>query len=203
MPSPEKEAEDILEPILATFRTRLQATLLDHAMTVYLKGSAQMLEFGRTLTTDRPIFFEGPPMQQAINYANKHAARLVTKMDAETRDRLANVVGKAIKDKRGVDGLARDIRREFQDMSKYRSNLIAKTETRDALFHASQDRMEDIGVTGKQWILGSGGKEGNCPDCRANAAAGIIPVDQEFPIPQYDIHPGCTCSIAPAMLPRK
>jgi uncharacterized protein YjiS (DUF1127 family) len=162
-----------------------------------------MIEYGRTLTTDRPIFFEGPPMQQAINYANRRAARMVTKMDAETKDRLAHVIGKAIKDKRGVDGLARDIRREFSDMSKYRSNLIAKTETRDALFHASQERMKDIGVTGKEWILGSGGAEGNCPDFRANAAAGVIPVDEEFPIPQDDIHPGCTCAIAPAMLPRK
>lgn len=128
---------------------------------------------------------------------------MVTKMDAETKDRLAHVIGKAIREKRGVDGLARDIRREFSDMGKYRSNLIAKTETRDALFHSSQERMEDMGVTGKEWILGSGGAEGNCPDCRANAAAGVIPVNQEFPIPQDEIHPGCTCAIAPAMLPRK
>jgi hypothetical protein len=96
--------------------------------------------------------------------------------------------------------LARDIRKEFADMKTARSQLIAKSETRDALFHASQDRMEDLGVTGKEWILGSGGREGNCPDCMANAQVGIIPVDEEFPTPQYEIHPGCTCGIAPAMI---
>ncbi len=200
MPGPEKEAETILEPILATFRARLQAIVLNHAVIVYLRGSAQMVQFGRTLTTDRPIFFEGPPMQQAINYANKHAAQLVTKMDTETKERLAKVIGDAIKEKRGIPGLARDIRKEFDDMTKYRSELIAKSETRDSLFHASQDRMEDLGVTGKEWVLGSGGREGNCLDCKANAAVGIIPVDQEFPTPQYEIHPGCLCAIAPAML---
>ncbi len=203
MPGPEKDFDNILDPILTTFRSRLQAKLINHSVTAYLKGSAQMVEFGRTLTTDKPIYFEGPPMQQAINYANKHCAQLVTKMDTETKDRLAQVIGRAIKDKKGIDGLAREIRKEFDDMNKYRSNLIAKTETRDALFQASQDRMESMGVTGKRWILGSGGKEGNCPDCRSNAAAGVIPVDEDFPIPQDEIHPGCTCGIAPAMLPKK
>ena len=200
MPNPEKEAGDILEPILATFRARLHALLLGHAATVYLKGDAQMVEFGRTLTTKRPIYFEGPPMRQAVDYANKHCATLVTKMDMETKERLAKVIGDAIENKRGIPGLARDIRREFVDMTKYRSQLIAKTETRDALFHASQERMEGMGVTGKQWILGSGGDEGNCPECQANAAAGAISIDEEFPTPQYEIHPGCTCAVAPVML---
>ncbi len=200
MANTEKEAEVILEPILAAFRIRLEATLLNHAVIAYLRGSAQMVEFGRTILTDRPIFYEGPPMQQAINYANKHAAQLVTKMDMETKDRLAKVIGDAIKEKRGVDGLARGIRKEFADMSKYRTQLIARTETRDALLHASQERMEAMGVTGKQWILGSGGQEGNCELCRANAAVGAISVDEEFPTPQYDIHPGCTCAVAPVML---
>ena len=202
MPTPEQEAVELLEPILAVFRGRLALSLQHHAILAYLRGSAQMVEFGRTLKTDRPIYFEGPPMQQAINYANKHAAQLVTKMDAETKDRLAKVIGDAIQNKRGIDGLARDIRKEFADMTNARSELIAKTETRDALFHASQERMEAMGVTGKEWILGSGGEEGNCDDCRGNAQAGVIPVGQEFPVPQYEIHPGCTCAVAPAMLPR-
>uniref|UniRef100_A0A6M3MGP6 Putative capsid protein n=1 Tax=viral metagenome TaxID=1070528 RepID=A0A6M3MGP6_9ZZZZ len=193
---------DELDPILAIFRSQLEATIVNHAATVYLKGSAKMVQFGRTLVTDKPIFFEGPPMQDAINYATKRGAQMVTRMDQETKERLAKVVGDAIKDKRGVDGLARDIRKEFIDMQKERAQLIAKSETRDALFHASQDRMEDLGVTGKEWILGSGGREGNCPDCQANAAAGVITIDAEFPTPQYEIHPGCTCGIAPVMIRR-
>ena len=194
------DIEDTLDPILAIFRSRLEATIVNHAAKVYLRGSAKMVQFGRTLVTDKPIFFEGPPMQDAINFASKRGAQLVTKMDQETKERLAQVVSDAIKDKRGVDGLARDIRKEFADMKKSRAQLISKSETRDALFHASQDRMEDLGVTGKQWILGSGGAGGNCPDCIANANAGIISIDAEFPTPQYEIHPGCTCGIAPAMI---
>jgi hypothetical protein len=194
------DIDDFLNPILAAFTDNLQLKVGGYVVSAYLRGSAQMIQWGRTKLEDKPIFFEGPPIKQALDYANKHAAGLIKNMNAETKKRLAKVIGDAIENKRGIPGLARDIRKEFDDMTRYRSELIAKSETRDALFHASQDRMEDLGVTGKEWVLGAGGKEGNCDDCRANAAVGIIPVDQEFPTPQYEIHPGCTCAIAPAMI---
>ena len=193
------EIDDILDPILMTFRDRLSTTLQGHSVSAYLKGSAGMIEWGRTKLTDRPIFFEGPPIQQAINYANKHSAQLVARMDEETKSRLAKVIGDAIENKRGIPGLARDIRREFDDMTKFRSQLIARTETRDALFHASQERMEAMGVTGKEWIVAPEG-EWPCAICQANADVGTIPINQEFPTPQYEIHPGCHCAIAPVML---
>ena len=121
-------------------------------------------------------------------------------MNIETQRRLAQTIADGIKNKRGIPGLARDIRNTFDNMTKYRSELIAKSETRNALFQASQDRMEDTGITGKEWVLGSGGLEGNCAQCLANAAEGIIPVTKSFSTPQGSIHPGCTCAIAPAKL---
>ena len=142
-------------------------------------------------------------MQQAINYANKQAAQLVTDMDIETKKRLAKVIADSIDNKQGIPGLASNIRKEFDDMTKYRSELIAKTETHRALTQAGQERMEAMGITGKRWILGAGGQEGNCPDCQANAAVGVISVNDSFPTPQEEIHPGCTCAVAPVMLPRK
>jgi SPP1 gp7 family putative phage head morphogenesis protein len=203
MPNPEKEILDILEPILITFKTRLQTTILNHAVTAYLNGSAQMIEFGRTLTTDRPIFFEGPPMQQAINFANKYAARMVTKMDTETKDRLAKVIGDAIENKRGIDGLARDIRREFEDMTKVRSELIARTETNEALSSGSFSRMKGLGITGKSWLTVGDDRVRDAH--RLNEEAGVIPYDQPFP--SGDMHPpgvdgfNCRCVLVPEMLP--
>jgi len=194
-----KEIDDILDPILMTFRDRLSTTLQGHSAMAYLRGSAEMVSWGRTKLRDLPILFEQAPIQQAIDYANKHSAQLVTRMDAETKERLAKVIGDAIENKRGIPGLARDIRREFDDMTKFRSQLIARTETRDALFHASQERMEAMGVTGKEWIVAPEG-EWPCAICQANADVGTIPINQEFPTPQYEIHPGCHCAIAPAML---
>lgn len=200
MPSPKKEIGELLDPILAAFRTRLQVTIMNHAVIAYLKGSAQMVQYGRTITTDKPIFFEGPPMQQAINYANKHSAQLVTKMDAETKDRLAKVIGDAIENKRGIPGLARDIRKEFDNMTKYRSELIARTESCDALEQAFMDRADDLGITGKEWVVVD-----PCPICEENEAAGVIRIDSEFPSGHLrpPAHPNCRCALAPAMLARE
>lgn len=194
------DAEDFLETMLAVFRATLFQRVSNQLITTYLLGSAQMTFWGKT-KGGLDIAFEGPPIQQAFEFAEKYGAKLVTLMDDETKQRLAKIISDGIQNKRGIPGLARDIRTEFADMTRYRSQLIAKTETRNALFHASQDRMEAMGIEGKEWVLGSGGKEGNCDYCRANAAVGIIPVDEEFPTPQYEIHPGCLCAIAPASLP--
>ena len=166
---------------------------------MYVSGNVEMITWGKT-KGGVPIAYEGPPISQAVGWAKKRGAELVTQMDTETKRRLGKVISDGISNKRGVQGIARDLRGTFDNMTKYRSELIAKTETRNALFEASQDRMEDMGITGKEWVLGSGGLEGNCAQCRGNAAEGIIPVTRSFSTPQGSIHPGCTCAIAPAKL---
>lgn len=194
------ETRDILDPLLSAFDKKLKTQVNGHLVGVYIAGQAEMITWGKT-KAGIPIAYEGPPISAAIDWAEKQGAMLVTQMDTETKRRLAQAVSDGIKNKRGVPGLARDIRGNFANMSKYRSQLIAKTETRQALFQASRDNMEAMGIEGKEWVLGSGGETGNCEDCIANAAVGVIPVTQEFPIPEGDIHPGCTCAISPARLP--
>jgi len=196
-----EETKNILDPLLATFDDKLRGDLGAELAETYISGQAEMITWGKT-KAGIPIAYEGPPISQAIDWAAKHGAELVTQMDTETKRRLVQVVSDGIKNKRGVPGLARDIRGDFANMSKYRSQLIAKTETRQALFKSSHDNMVAMGIEGKEWVLGAGGVTGNCEDCQANAAVGVIPVDREFPIPEGNIHPGCTCAIAPARLPK-
>jgi len=196
-----KDVENALDPLLTGFRTTLFQKLDNQLLAVFLSGQAEMITWGKT-KGGVPIAYEGPPISQAIDWAEKHCATLVTQMDTETKTRLAKVISDGIENKRGIPGLARDIKKEFADMTKYRSELIAKTETRQALFQASHDNMVDMGIDGKEWVLGAGGAEGNCEDCQANAAVGVISVNEEFPNPEGDIHPGCTCAIAPARLPK-
>ncbi len=192
------DIEDLLDPILAVFRGRLKTVVQGHAITAYLKGSAEMIEWGKTKTTERPIYFEGPPIEQAISYAGKHCAKLVTQMDEETKTRLTQVISNAIDNKRGIDGLARDIRKEFDDMTKYRSQVIARTETCDALQQGFMDRAKDLEVTGKEWVTFD-----PCEICAANEAEGVVPLDHVFSSghDRPPAHPSCRCCLSPAMLP--
>lgn len=197
---PPFDFESIFSPILLAYNDKLTAILQGHAVNVYLLGSAEVVSWGRT-KGGFPKLYEGPPMQEAINYANARAAQLVTNMDKLTQDRLAKVVGDAIENKRGIDGLARDIRAAFDDMTTSRAQTIARTETADSLEAAFMDRSKAMGVTGKEWIVAPEG-DYPCDACDGNAADGVIPIDQAFSSgdmrpPQ---HPNCRCALAPAMI---
>jgi len=171
-----------------------------------------MISYGKT-KMGVPIAYEGPPISQAINWAEKRGAWLVTEMDIETKQRLAGVISRGIESKRGIPGTAKDIRkwaeefnkdvkRTFIDMSKHRSELIARTETSNALSQASLDRMQDMGIEGKEWI--TAGDANVSEECLGNEADGIIPVNQAFSggVMAPPQHPDCRCALAPARLPK-
>ena len=194
-----KDIEDVLDPLLATFDDVLEAEVAGQLAEIRITGTAEMITWGKT-QAGVPIAFEGPPISQAVNWAEKRSATLVTGMDEETKKRLAHTISEGIKNKRGVPGLARDIKGTFADMTKHRSELIARTETANALSEASLDTMEEMGIEGKQWI--TAGDDRVSEDCEANENEGVIPAGQSFSggtmaPPQ---HPDCRCTVAPARL---
>lgn len=191
------DIDDFLDPILRTFERNLRTNVQGHLVTGYLKGSTQMVEWGRTATTDMPIYHEGPPMQQAINYAQKHTATLIKGMNGETKKQVRAIIGNAIEQKRGIPGLSRDLRNGINGMSKVRAGVIARTETANALESAFMDRAKDMKVTGKEWVVTD-----PCDICAANGDAGVIPIKDPFPSGDVrpPAHPNCRCALAPVML---
>ncbi len=192
----------MLDPVLATFTEQFRADISGELTEVYLSGQAEMVTWGKT-KGGIPIAYEGPPITHAINWAERHGATLVTQMAVETKRRLAHTIATGIKNKRGIPGLARDIRGTFDDMSLYRAKTIARTETAFALTDASLNTMVDMGIDGKEWV--TIGDADVSPECLSNAGQGVIPVKDSFSggtsgPPQ---HPNCRCSLAPAKLPDK
>lgn len=187
-----------LDPILAMFHDTLRANIAGQVTEIYISGSADMVTWGHTLG-GVPIAYEGPPIAQAIDWAEKHCATLVTRMDEETKRRLAKVIADGIEGKRGVPGLARDLRGDFADMRRYRSMMIARTETANALSQSSLDTMKDMGIDGKEWVVAGD----PCAICIDNAAAGIISVNDVFPSGDASppAHPNCECALAPGKMP--
>lgn len=200
---PVGETNDILEPILKTFRAKLLLDLMGQHVSAYLKGSAEMIFWGTT-KGGIPIAFEGPPIRQAIDYARQHCAQLVTKMDEESKQRIAQIIADGIENKRGIPGLARDLRAEFKDMSRNRSQMIARTETADALEQGFMDRADAMGVTGKEVVTGD-----PCEICASFGDEGVVKIDHEYVFKgesygeRPPFHPRCSCALAPVMLPTK
>ena len=196
-----KDIENILDPLLASFDTRLTTNLNGHLSETYISGQAEMITWGKT-NAGVPIAFEGPPISQAVNWASKHGATLVTQMDKETQRRLALTISNGIQNKRGIPGLSRDIRKTFDDMGKHRSELIARTETAEALSQASLDNMEAMGIDGKEWV--TAGDDLVSDECLGNEAEGVIPTNQTFSggVSAPPQHGNCRCALAPARLPK-
>jgi len=193
------ETRGFLDPLLATFDDTLTTTVNGHLSETYLSGQAEMITYGKT-KMGIPIAYEGPPISAAVDWAKERGAWLVTNMNAETKKRLAHTISQGIQNKRGIPGLSRDIRTTFADMSKYRSELIARTETANALSQASLDSMADMGIEGKQWI--TAGDSDVSEECLGNEAEGIVPVNHVFSggVAAPPQHPDCRCSLAPARL---
>ncbi len=195
------DTKNILDSLLDAFDEKFIKDISGHLAEIRISGTAEMVTWGKT-QAGVPIAFEGPPIQGAIDWAGKHSATLVKGMDEETKRRLAHTISEGIKNKRGIPGIARDIKGTFADMTKYRSELIARTETANALSEASLETMKDMGIDGKEWV--TAGDDRVSVDCRGNEAEGVIPVEQAFSggtmaPPQ---HPDCRCSLAPARLRR-
>jgi len=194
MPGPEDDIKDMLDPLLRTFGSILQAEVQAELVTAYMQGSAEMITWGKT-KAGIPIAFEGPPVTEAIEYARTWSGVLVKRMNEETVNRLAQVIGDGIQNKRGIPGLTRDLKKEFTDMSRYRAETIARTETNNALSQAFLDRGKEMDIEAKEWIVTD-----PCPICEENAAEGIKPLDHVFSSGQTrpPAHPRCLCSLAPA-----
>lgn len=196
MPGFENDLDEILEPIIRVLQTSLKAIIEAQLVRAYIIGDKELIYWGMT-KGGIPIAYEGPPMDQAINWARKYCAQLVTKMDDETKNRLAQAVAEAIENKRGISGLAKNIRDEFDNMTKFRSKMIARTETCKALEQGFMDRAKDIGITGKEWVTFD-----PCEICAANEAEGIVPIDHVFSSGDDapPAHPQCRCALAPVMI---
>jgi hypothetical protein len=192
----EQEIDDLLDPILMALKHHLVLELSGELTEIYLSGSVEMLKWARRAgLAIQP--YEGPPMQQAIKYAEQHCAKLVTQMDEETKRQLAKTVSNAIEKKRGIPGLRSDLRGMFSDMTKARADMIARTETADALEQAFMDRAKEYKVTGKRWVTFN-----PCEICEANEAEGDVPLDHVFSSgdTRPPAHPRCRCSLAPVLL---
>lgn len=137
---------------------------------------------------------------EAITWAEQHAATLVTEITHTTREEVREIVTTGVQEGATNDEISRALQESYA-FSKGRSDRIARTETSFAENRGTVDGWRASGlVTGKESLPDVNA----CPICTANAAQGVIPIDQDFQsgddAPPY--HPNCECSIL-AVIPEE
>ena len=203
-------AEQTVKPVVDGLTELLFNILLlslDSAMRAGLKQGEQveLNEAGEMiwLREQSITTFElpGPAAIEAAQFAAVTAARLVTGINRTTQRRMAELIAKGIRDKLGVAGTGRLIRRELLEMSVRRSNLIATTEINDAMSEAMLRKMVQRNAPGKGTVLSTN----PCPICIGNHADGAIPLGQAFRSghQRTPFHPDCRCTLVTKRLPRR
>ncbi len=145
-----------------------------------------------------PVF--GKASARATAWARDRAAELVTEIEDATRDMLRTELADAIEAGTTRRDLAERLS-DFYAFSDERADLIAGTEIAFANGNGSLDSYEaaeELGIkVKKEWILGPD----PCEVCQANAAAGAIDLDEDFPSGDATspAHPRCECAVSPVV----
>ena len=145
--------------------------------------------------------------EQAVAWAETHAADLVTRMEETTRKSLRGDLASAIELGMSVDEIATVIGADY-GFSDARAELIATTERAFADVRGNCLGYAASGVVaGLEWITANGGEDDRiCPDCEMNEGA-VVPMDDNGeatePFPSGDTtvpaHPGCLCDLLPSL----
>jgi hypothetical protein len=136
--------------------------------------------------------------EKAVEFAKNRALELA-KLSDTTKDMLRPTIVEALSDGLTVDELSDKLQDSYA-FSDARATMIARTELAFADSNGNLDAWNESGVvTGKQSILGTNENHGD--DDIANAAQGIIGIDEPFQsgdmCPPY--HPNCVCDLLPVV----
>uniref|UniRef100_A0A6M3L1M3 Putative methyltransferase n=1 Tax=viral metagenome TaxID=1070528 RepID=A0A6M3L1M3_9ZZZZ len=187
--SKEKDAQKITSKAAEAQSEELYEILVDNNGTGYALSGAQAVRSVRMKATFE-VVDDG-----AKKWIRKEAAAKVTKINEVTRDRLARVLSEGVDRGQSVAKIAKNIRAEVGDMSRYRSKMIAQTELNNAMSEASLRTYERLGVENKSWSTSGDA----CEICLGNEAEGIVPIDHVFSSgdERPPSHPNCLCVLSP------
>lgn len=144
---------------------------------------------------------------RAAAYLKEHGARQVTKINDTTRAELRTLLSKSNEEGWSYQRTAREIRGSFNGFAgksplvhiRDRATLVAVTEIGNAYEEGSRvvaAGLQDRGLQmEKRW--NDAGDARVHPGCRADSAAGWIPLNNRFPsgAMQPLDHPGCRCYV--------
>lgn len=141
------------------------------------------------------------------DFLRKHVLELAKNLDDTTRQRMATVIRRGVREGQGVAVIQREIMDAARQMSVERARLIAQTEVIRGFAAGSVDVYRKSGVVqGIRWV---DGQWGACPYCRVlhgkiirlTAGAEFVAQvgERSLSAPFPPAHPGCRCAVAPVL----
>lgn len=133
----------------------------------------------------------------AGDFAERRAAQLL-KVDGDlnladaTRRRVRELTARTVREGESLQTLARSLREDLA-FSRSRADMVARTETAEALSEGGHQAAVQQGRDEKRWV--TQGDDRVEADCLANEAAGWIPIDDLFPTGKFRTpqHVRCRC----------
>lgn len=187
--SKQEEDEEILEDLADRAVSAIITALIDKITDLRVAALAR---------TEQHIGFGLP--RELKDKAVSEAFELVRNIPDTLRDELRLLMRETMAEARTQFDFARTIRRRWREFSKYRAELIARTEWARVAGRATLELYKQQGTQAKVWY--NVGDARVCEKCRENAAVGPIPITESFPSGDDTVpaHPGCRCNIAAATL---
>lgn len=143
--------------------------------------------------------------ERAVKWAEEHVAELV-KLDGDeslanaTRNFLRSTIAKGLADKLSAEDIA-DLVQDSYAFSPERARVIARNEIATANSMGAVEGYKEAKSAGvnvkKEWL----DLDGACAVCEANASAGPIEVEEDFPSGHQapSAHPECRCVVSPVV----
>lgn len=124
-----------------------------HLPAIALAGAARGVSVLESVGMDIPAdWAERYNFQDAISqWIDEHLADTVKEIDGVTRKRAAAVIRNGIDEGKGAKAIARDLRKEFKDMSDTRALTIARTEGGKAVSFGQHKLYSNTGIKKHEW----------------------------------------------------
>lgn len=115
-----------------------------------------------------------------------------SQIDDTTRDQMIKAVADGLLDGQTLNEVSAGLSSHFDEVSTTRADMIARTETANAMGDGNLASMKENGVQMKSWVTAGSDP---CETCIENESASPIPVDQSFPSGEESepAHPNCEC----------
>lgn len=137
-----------------------------------------------------------PWVVKAVENVGKNFSEGMKGFYKDVEKRLKDELKAGIKEGEGIPELSERVKDVFGNITKSKSEGIARTETAFAYGEGNMDGMKEVGVTHHEWVYGGGPcTYGECP---MNDGA-VVEIGKVFPSGHLHepAHPFCTCVCVP------